>query len=215
MKHSLLFVLLVMVPIMAACGSRTAATPMPTATLGSTLEPTPTLALTPTSQPPLTPTATQSRWPESFVTHVTALFEKGEKTSALARQGAAYSELQQSFVGAKTEYDFLRATWPLDFPRDALPNLANAFNGWDLALQLAKMKNDGSGEPVEPDVNGYPKFVALGGDRLSYETYPTDFSVEEYRGRKYLPFEKNIEILLNIGAEEFTSAKTQILTALQ
>lgn len=77
------------------------------------------------------------------------------------------------------------------------------------------MKIGDKDNPVEPNINGYKQYLDYEGDLIVLETHPSDFIVKDYRGKKYLPFDENISVLLSIAANHFDNGKTQILQALQ
>ncbi len=75
-------------------------------------------------------------------------------------------------------------------------------------------------EPCEPNDLGYQNYIAYGGDRLIIKVY--DFAgkdwedgVKEKDGRRYLPPDKNISILMTIASEHFKNAKTGLLEIIQ
>jgi hypothetical protein len=167
----------------------------------------------PTNAP--TPTVGKPIVPEVFKTQLMSFLEKGAKVNALTSQGVTYVELRQAVADMKASYDLVDSTWPSDFSTESRKNTQLAFNGWDMALALWKMKIDESDNPVEPDVNGYKRFLAYEGDQVVLETHPQNFIVKDYRGKKFLPFDENISILLTIAGKYYDKAKVQLLEALQ
>ncbi len=184
--------LLIVLGVLSAC----AASPTPTPT--------------PTPTPSATATPDKPTIPDSFKTQLTSFLQAGSKINALSDQGITYNELRQEVAAAKGMYDLLVSTWPDRLSKDSQRDFDDAFTAWNLTTRLWNMKIQESDEPVEPDINGYKAFVAFAGNNLSYETHDNNFIVKDYRGKKYLPFDENISILLAIAANDFKTGQAKI-----
>ena len=141
--------------------------------------------------------------------------EEGATASAMTDLGVTYANLQVQVAIARGAYDLAGATWPEDFPSEPKTAFDHAFTAWTLALDLWNLKSQDRDRPVEPDVNGYDRYVTFAGDLLLTETYPAGFFVAEYSSKKYLPFDENISILLGLASGSFEDGKDQALAAIQ
>jgi hypothetical protein len=45
---------------------------------------------------------------------------------------------------------------------------------------------------------------------LVFDVHPSDFIVDGYRGKKYLPFDENISVLLSVASDYFQNGQTLI-----
>jgi len=153
--------------------------------------------------------------PEIFKTQLMKFLEEGAKTNAFASQGVTYTQLQQQVAGTKAAYDLISATWPSTLPVGSRQKFERALEGWDLVIQLWQDKIEDRDEPTEPNINRFDRIMAYAPDRLVVETHDYSFIVEEYRGKRYLPFDPNIRVLLTVAGTSFNEGKTEILHALQ
>ena len=172
-----------------------------------------------TATPEVTPTITAypaptvPSVPEAFRTQIMKFLEEGAKATALTAQGVTNRELSQQLVNVKAPYSLL--VWPSDFAPGAKKDFEKAFGGWDLVLTLWDLKLNKADNPVEPNINSYLLFLRYAGDALVFETHSSNFVVKDYRGKRYLPFDENIRILLGMAATSFDKGKQQVLSALQ
>lgn len=151
---------------------------------------------------------------DTFRTQLTAFLQQGAKTAAMASRGVTYSDLTEQVVNTRAAYNLVAPTWPASFANGTKADLEHVLTGWDLALDLWKLKLDDSDAPVEPDVNKYTKYVDYGGEGLALRVHEPDYIVKHYRGKKYVSFE-NIGVLLHIADSTFDKAKDEALLALQ
>ena len=150
-----------------------------------------------------------------FKTQLMKFLEEGAKTNARATQGVSYLELREQVANAKAAYDLLSVTWPADLDVDCRGDFKKSLEGWDLTLDLWRKKLKEFDNPTEPNTNGYAKFLAYEGELLVTKTHGHNFMVQEYRGKKYLPFDENISVLLSMAGLSFNSGRDKILQALQ
>jgi hypothetical protein len=146
-----------------------------------------------------------------FKEQVTRMLEEGATLTSMTKQGVNYSAYSQQLAKVKGAYDLASATWPSDFASEAKPNFEKAFEGWDLTLSLWALKIGDKDNPVEPNINGYTSYTNYVGDSLIIETYPSDFIVKSYRGKKYLPFDDNISVLLSKASNYFEEGRKLLL----
>lgn len=137
--------------------------------------------------------------------------EEGAKINAKASQGVSFIELREQVANAKAVYDLARSTWPDSFLLDCRADFDKAIEGWDLTLDIWKLKLTKSDEPAEPNINGYLKFTAYAGEKLVVR--PLIFG--DYRGVNYLPFDENISVLLAVAGSSFNEGRDKILQALR
>ena len=119
----------------------------------------------------------------------------------------SYRELRSQLADAKGAFDLVVSTWPEGLPRESERDFRAAIDAWDLALDLWHMRIFRSDAPVEPDVNGFRRFTAFAENRLVIKTHPQDFIVPGYRGKRYLPINENIDILLKVSGENYERGK--------
>jgi hypothetical protein len=154
--------------------------------------------------------------PDIFKTQLMKFLEEGTKTNAKASQGVSYLELREQMANTKAAYDLMSSTWPPTLAVDCRSDFEKALNGWNLTLYIWELKFKKSDEPTEPNINGYERYVAFAGiDHLVLKVHESDFVVEEYRGKIYLPFDENIPVLLAIAGSSFNEGRDKILKALQ
>lgn len=191
-------------------------TPVPTKIPTQTITPAPTVAPNPT----ITSTASRTPAPARntdaiFDAQVKQFLQEGALLEAMTSQGVNYVNFERQLVELKGAYGLADATWPAAFAPHARVQFDKAIQGWDLALYLWDLKLEKADEPAEPDINGYPVYVAYAGDELLIEVHPSDFIVWAYRGKKYLPFDENIGILFSLASDYFQTGQTQVLAEWQ
>jgi hypothetical protein len=170
----------------------------------------------PTSTPPptLTPTESKPSISEIFKEQLTRFLEESTKLNAMSEQGVNYNDFKQQLANVKGAYDLANATWPSDFAPGVHQSILKTFDGWDLALYVWGLKINDSDNPVEPDINGYVEITNYGGDNLVYDVHDQNYIVEDYRGKKFLPFDDNIGVLLSLASDQIKSVQKQILAEL-
>ena len=149
--------------------------------------------------------------PEIFKEQLTRFLEEGSKANAMTEQGVTYSQLQEQVADVKGAYDLAFATWPEDFSPESRQSFERALEAWSLALDLWALDIGDKDNPVEPNINGYRRYVDFAGDLLVVDTHPSSYIVEEYAGKKFIAFQENISILLTIAAQGFDEGRTQVL----
>jgi hypothetical protein len=123
--------------------------------------------------------------------------------------------LENQLTNAKATFDLLEATWPPGFVPDAHESFIESHKGYDLAGKLWKGKIKNLDEPTEPDVNGWSRYLAYAGNAAVIETYDSSNSVAEYRGKRFLPFDKNISVLLTLASRHFNKGRQLVLNELK
>jgi hypothetical protein len=151
---------------------------------------------------------------DMFRQQLTRFLEEGTTTTAMTEQGISYLQFQQRIPAMNGAYDLAVSTWPEGFSADARSSFERALDGWDLALDLWSLDIGDKDNPLEPNINGYQRYVDYAGDMLVYDTHPSNFIVEDYRGKTFLPFDENISILLAIASDAFDDGKDLALEAL-
>lgn len=193
------------------------ATPLPaTMPPTQTITPAPTVTPTPTITPPASRTPAPARNTDAiFDAQVKQFLQEGALLEAMTSQGVNYVNFERQLVELKGAYGLADATWPAAFAPHARVQFDKAIQGWDLALYLWELKLEKADEPAEPNINGYPMYVAYAGDKLFIDVHPSDFIVRAYRGKKYLPFDENIGILFSLASDYFQTGQTQVLAEWQ
>ena len=105
----------------------------------------------------------------------------------------------------------ISSTWPVSLSTDCRADFDKAIAGWDLTLEMWKLKLNRNDEPAEPNINGYANYTAYAGDQLVVR----HLVFGEYRGGNYLPFDENISVLLAVAGSSFNEGRHKILRALQ
>jgi hypothetical protein len=141
--------------------------------------------------------------------------EEGAKTNALAGQGVTYFQVREQVANTKAAYDLISVTWPPTLAASSREKFDRALEGWDLTIKLWNGKIEKLDEPTEPRINGFPRYMAYAPGLLIVETRDSTYLVAEYRGKRYLPFDKNISVLLTIAGRSFDEGKVEILRELQ
>jgi len=71
-------------------------------------------------------------------------------------------------------------------------------------------------ESRKRDQNGYEELVSFAGEsNLVYSTHPHNYSLEDYRGIRFLPLKENAEALFGIASKRFKSAREELLKFLK
>jgi hypothetical protein len=149
-----------------------------------------------------------------FKEQLTRFFEEGTTLTSMTAQGVNYSDYRQQLAKVKGAYELASATWPEGFAPDAKSMFETAFKGWDFSLYLWELKINNKDNPVEPDVNGYVELIEFAGKHFLTKTHPSDYIVEAYRGKKYLPFDENIGLLLGMASDDFEFGRNILLEQL-
>lgn len=153
--------------------------------------------------------------PELFKTQTLNYVKAAGKLSSLATQGVNISEFRDQLATVRAELDLLEQTWPADLERDTMKQFNDSVIAYDLSLQLWRGEIGKYDPPVEPNINRWQDYIEFAGSNLIVKTHPPDFIVERYRGKKYLPFDENIRILMSIGSERFRQGRDAILRVIE
>jgi len=157
----------------------------------------------------------ESKETQEFKVQAMKFIEAGTATTAKASQGVPYADLKAQVVSTNAQHDLLIAVWPKGLAADARLDFWDATAGWDRALSLWDLKIKKADNPTEPDVNGFDSYFAVGGKRLDVQKFGKDYLVKSYRGKRYLPFDSNIKILLELAGMSFDTGRMQILKILE
>ncbi len=177
-----------------------------------TLTPPATATLVPTSTPAATPTAAYSA---ELKLRIRDFLTKGSHAAALANQGVTYLVLRDAVADVRGAVDLVQAAWPSGVGESALQDARLGVRGWELASAMFGLKFNDADEPTEPNINKYQDYISFAADKLVIKVRDDSFIVEQYRGKKYLPFDENISILLSIGSDHFKSAQDRLLKIIQ
>jgi hypothetical protein len=136
---------------------------------------------------------------EIFKTQLIQYLKDGGKLSTQSGEGINVLTLKSQLTDAKATFDLVDATWPSEFCPDARELFKKSHEGYELAIKLWDSKLNDKDEPIEPDINGWARYQNFAGGALVVKTYSLDFLVEAYRGKKYLPFDEDISVLLTLS----------------
>lgn len=151
-----------------------------------------------------------------FRQQIIRVLELGSTLNAMTSQGVNYLTFRDQLAEVRGAFEFASTFWPDDFVPDAKQDLANALEGWDLALYLWNLDINDKDNPVEPNINGYQLFMDYyARDLLVIIPHPQNFIVPEYRNKNHLPFDINIRILLAIAGEDYEEARAILLNMLR
>ncbi len=151
------------------------------------------------------------KMPDNLKEQMSRVLQEGATLNAMTEQGVNFSDFGDQLAKTRGAYDLALSMWPEEFAQDAKANFDKAFQGWDLVLYLWNAKINELDNPVEPDINKYQEFVSYSGDKLVLEVHPADFIVDSYRGKKYLPFDENISVLMAVSSDYFQAGQTLIM----
>jgi hypothetical protein len=152
---------------------------------------------------------------EIFKTQLIQYLKDGGKLSTQSGQGINVLTLKSQWTDAKATFDLLDVTWPSEFCPDARESFKKSHEGYDLAIELWGLKLNKSDEPTEPNINDWSDYQAFAGQALVVKTYQADYIVEGYRGKRYLPFDENISILLTLAGAHFEKGRGSVLKGLE
>lgn len=152
---------------------------------------------------------------EIFKTQLLQYLKDGGKLSTQSGEGINLFTLRSQLTDAKSTFDLLEATWPTGLAPAARESFKKSHEGYDLAIELWKDKIDRADTPIEPNINGWSRYQTYAGGALVIETRSSDGGFEEYRGKRYLPFDKNISVLLTIAGAHFDKGRKAVLSELE
>jgi hypothetical protein len=152
---------------------------------------------------------------EIFKTQLIQYLKDGGKLSTQSGEGINVLTLKSQLTDAKATFDLLDATWPSEFCPDARESFKKSHQGYDLAIKLWGSKLNRSDEPTELNINGWSSYQSFAADALVVRTHSSDYIVVDYRGKKYLPFDENISILLTLSGAYFEKGRASVLKGLE
>ena len=147
---------------------------------------------------------------DELKSQVLKVLDEGATLTAMTEQGVNYSDFGNQLAKTRGAYNLALSMWADDFAPEARINFDKAFEGWDLTLYLWNAKINELDNPVEPDINRFDDFVSYAAKEVVFQIYPYDFMVENYRAKRYLPFDENISILLSVASDYFQQGQTLI-----
>lgn len=143
---------------------------------------------------------------------INKVLEDGSTLNAMTEQGVNFSNFGQQLAKTKGDYDLAVAVWPDNVAPETKKAFDQAFIGWNYAYYLWDLKIGDKDTPTEPNINKFDDIISYAGaENLRIEMHDYKFIVENYRGKKYLPFDENIGILLSIASAHFKEAQQAFL----
>lgn len=149
-----------------------------------------------------------------FVSQTNTFLDKASSLNSRTGTGITYAEMRELVGDAHGSFDNLKSMYPAIISKEPLEKFEAAFLGWQLTLDLWDMKINELDNPVEPDINGYLDYLGYAEKYLVIDTHPSDFIVGSYRGKKFIPFDENIGILMAVASDHFEEGRSQMLTIL-
>ena len=153
--------------------------------------------------------------PELFRTQLLNYVKAAGKLDSLTTQGVNIAEFGAQLASVRAELDLLVETWPADIDRSAIKHFNDSIVSYNLTYRLWKDKNADYDPPTEPSINGWQDYVEFAGGSLVVDVRPEDYLVPHYRGKRFLPPDRNISVLMRIGAERFKRGREAILPLIQ
>ena len=163
--------------------------------------------------PKASPTAAP-KLSEIFKSQLIQYLKDAGKLSTESSEGINVITLAGQLTEVKATYDLVEETWPPGFAPTARDSFNKSHEGYALALDLWRHKDENHDNPTEPNINGWAKYQSYAGDALIVKVWENDSFVEQYRGKRYLPFDENIRILLTAGALNFKVGRAAVLKEL-
>lgn len=149
--------------------------------------------------------------PKNFKNKAMDFMEKGTELGSLSDSGINYITLKNKVPELQSSYNFLLVLYP-DFKKySAHKDFIKSLHGYSLALRLWNAKMNKLDNPVEPDVNGYLEYLEYMQGKEFQEIHSGDMIVTQYRGKKYLPFDENISLLLTMAYQDYKAGETKLL----
>jgi len=162
-----------------------------------------------------TKTPEKPKLSEIFKTQLIQYLKDAGKLSTQSGEGINVLTLRSQLTEAKATFDLLNSTWPAEFVPESKELFKKSHEGYDLVLKLWNYKINESDNPTEPAINSWPEFQAYAGEALIVETHGSDFIVADYRGKKFLPFDENIRVLLTLASGFFEKGREIVLKGLE
>ena len=150
--------------------------------------------------------------PEQFKGKAMDFIGKANELETLAYSSSLnYIMLKNKIDDVKSSYNLMIKIYP-EFKNSIVDKkFTEFFKGYFFALKLWNLKINESDNPCEPDINGYIEIIDYMGENAILDIYPNDFSVSEYRNKKYIVFDKNIAILIKIADSKYKDAEKTLL----
>jgi hypothetical protein len=166
--------------------------------------------------------------PDVFKTQLMKFIEEGTKINSMSSLGVTYTDFKNEVATAQSSYALASAAWPDAFAAGSKEEFARAFEGWRLVLDMWGRKTHYDVEkaeltptywwellkiqcPREPDEWNYRQIIAYGGDQLVIKEFATN---DELRGKKFLPLDENISVLLTVAGDHFTKGTSLVMSKL-
>jgi len=169
---------------------------------------------------PSSPIRNDSMRNELFKHNIIKLLDTGEHITIMSSYGINKIQLESEVDQFEATLNMAIITWPdsaaekrREFLNGTL-ECAQAVEGWRLTIKLWNLKVGEKDNPCAPDVNGFSTYQKYAGNKLVEEVHPDDCSVPEYRNKKYLPFDKNISVLLSISADHYQIGIAKIMKSI-
>ena len=150
--------------------------------------------------------------PEQFKVKAMDFIGKANELETLAHSDSLnYILLKNKIDAVKSTYNFMLKIYP-EFKDSELHNkFTEFFKGYFFALELWYLKINEYDNPCEPDINGYQEMAKYLGENAVFNIHPDDFSVSEYRNKKYIVFDKNIFAFIKIADSKYKVAEKELL----
>lgn len=153
--------------------------------------------------------------PESFKKYTQDFITAGSQVNMASKAGASYIEFSTKVKNTMSPFDLMLKTYPEFKNSDAFEDLRMAFKGWLLCVDLWEKKINEYDNPTEPNINKYQDFIDYMGNKAIIETRDIYYIVAKYRGKKYLPFDENIQVLMSISSQYYESGESKIIQFLK
>ena len=158
---------------------------------------------------------TKEELPEMFKSQLMQYLKDASKLSTSVTDGITLVDLNEQLQELKGSHELLSSLWPENFSLSSREKLEKSQEAYKLAYKLFRGKTLNYDEPTEPSTNGFQDFEnSILADALIFQKY-TNSIVSEYNGKKYVPFDGNIELLLTLGSSFFEAARTELIEELK
>jgi hypothetical protein len=151
---------------------------------------------------------------EIFKTQLVQYLKDGGKLSTQSGEGINILTLKSQLTDAKATFDLLDATWPAGFCPGARESFKKSHEGYSLAAELWGDKLNKYDSPMEPNINGWTRYQAFAGDALLVVKIYSG-GVDKYEGKKYLPADENVSVLLTLAGAHFDKGRAMVLKELE
>jgi hypothetical protein len=139
------------------------------------------------------------------------LKQVGDMTDRCAG-GINHEEFETRLDEIVKSHEWMKPLWPDGIIEERV-KMQEVVAAYLTASILWKRKVAGELEPIEPDIGGYRNFIEDTKRHLIVRVY--EGNQVSYRGRKYIPFDENIQNQMAIAKRSFTEARVIILERLR